>query len=135
MLIILRFNWSYNFFLGYFGGNGEKHKEELYICFMVQIFRILLKMFSSKWLFLWMLLFSFFNVFNIWRSSISACSLLPSIQWLPLVRRWCLDSGWRIQQFICTSLCPHSLQCSATGQPWACTYLHLSICSVFLSWF
>lgn len=45
MLIILRFNWLYNFFLGYFGGNGERHKEELHICFMVQIFRILIKMF------------------------------------------------------------------------------------------
>lgn len=48
--------------------------------------------------------FSFYSVFDIWRSSISACSLLPSIQWLSPVRRWRWGSGWRIQQFICTSL-------------------------------
>lgn len=71
-------------------------------------------------------IFSFYNVFDIWRSSISACSLLPSIQWLPLVRWWRWGSGCRIQQFMCTSLCPPSLQWSATGQPWSCTSLHLS---------
>lgn len=48
--------------------------------------------------------FFILQCFDIWRSSISACSLLPSIQWLPPIRRWRWGSGWRIQQFICTSL-------------------------------
>ena len=37
---------------------------------------------ASKWLFLWMLLFSFYNVSDIWRDSISASPLLLLIAFL-----------------------------------------------------
>lgn len=127
----------YNFILGYFGGSGERHKENYTYVLWFKSWGYCSKLspvndyFSECYFFFilqcfWCLKKQYFHLFTLTHN--------PSVQWLVLVR-WCYwDSGWTIQQFIFTSLCPHSLKCSATDQPSTCTCLnlHLNIYSLFL---